>query len=46
MNRNGLITVFVQRVIAATDYTELDETYLINQVLGWLGKQTIKHQPH
>ena len=38
MNRNGLITVFVQRVIAATDYTELDETYLINQVLGWLGE--------
>ncbi len=38
MNRNGLITVFVQRIIAATDYTELDETYLINQVLGWLGE--------
>ena len=38
MNQNGLITVFVQRVIAATDYTELDETYLINQVLGWLGE--------
>ena len=37
MNQNGLITVFVQRVIAETDYTELDETYLINQVLGWLG---------
>ncbi|WP_459524278.1 UDP-glucose--hexose-1-phosphate uridylyltransferase [Leuconostoc lactis] len=38
MNQNGLITVFVQRVIAATDYTALDETYLINQVLGWLGE--------
>ena len=38
MNQNGLITVFVQRVIAETDYTELDETYLINQVLGWLGE--------
>ena len=45
MNRNGLITVFVQRVIAATDYTELDETYLIRYWAG-LGKQTIKHQRH
>lgn len=38
MNQNGLINVFVQRVIAATTYTALDETYLINQVLGWVGE--------
>ncbi|MGX7042519.1 UDP-glucose--hexose-1-phosphate uridylyltransferase [Leuconostoc holzapfelii] len=38
MNQNGLIETFVQRVIAATDYTAMDETYLINQVIGWLGE--------
>ena len=40
MNTSAVVCGFVQRIIASTDYDELDRNYLTNQVLSLIGQTT------
>ncbi len=40
MDKNNLVIAFVKKIIKATDYTDDDGIYLINQAMGILGEST------